>query len=308
MKYFITEALRIFNEKHSLSSDNAVTLDHFKEAKQVLTDWPIEANKVSQQELGQIVIHIETTILALGSLSASALENKNANQILKTDYSAKDMFLGNYLINICNTAMCICRNACDGFDTQARILVRALDERLYQAILLFYSESDYALWHKTDDEAQHKAVHYALFSKKGRLHKRLHQIENELGLDMDETITEWRIKETEYFSAPVHGAGITIHAGSWAFLYGSDRMEPALFGRSSAASIHTLEHTRFQLFHFSVLLKRLLEQRHGWKANLSKYFDLNYEAFHHVACCYSQIWINQELSKNRDNTPPKEPK
>lgn len=252
-----------------------------------------ESRKIQEQELSDELLLVNLACLSIGALAIVSFDSEGGNKVLSKEFAAKDLFLSTWLTNIANTGRSIVRLCEDGFDTQAKMLVRALHERTRQAVILFYSDEDFEKWHDPDSTDNGRSVHYDLFSKKDRLNKRYHIIERSLAnsrSEYDHELVNYRRSSDAFFSESVHGSGASVLLGSFAFEHNSESVNPATFGRASSASISTLSHTSFDLLYFLLVFDALLKDIHNWVPDKSCSFTLGYEAYRHTLI---------ELSKSR---------
>ena len=254
-----------------MSEDIELVIKDIYEIKQEAIE---ESNSHFQKEV-RLIDYISAS---LGALFLATLCNSDKeNEILDKSYPAKDMWLGAHLVNIVNTTLSIKDLCLNGFDTQARSLVRALDERIYQALILFSSAKDYELWKLTEDSKQ---AHYDLFSKKKSIFKKITQLNNKyLSLSTsDHDYYRSLMKESEkYYSDCLHGASDSVIIGSMAYPFGDLNNGPfisSIFGRASSCSYQTLHHVIGQMSYFSYMLNEILEDLHSIK-NVSNNKDID---------------------------------
>ncbi|HXU92711.1 MAG TPA: DUF5677 domain-containing protein [Gallionella sp.] len=229
---------------------------------------------------------------------------EDENVILRKDFAGKDIHLCSFLNNICNTATAAMNLIKQGYDTQARILIRTLDERIYQCMVLFASSEDYENWGKAEEQEDAKQAHYDLFSRKGRILKRVSELEEKyLGLsDHKNEIQAWRKERESYYSMAVHGAASAVLIGSASFALEDDSAHiPNLFGIPSSASSGTLSHMIYQLHGLLLLLPEILNDVHGWHPTVEDELERIYLATSGAATILVRQWI---LEKNsRDSSP-----
>lgn len=280
MNSFVDDALSRFFDEHGQPS---VTKCTWHEGMETLAMCEDESRSIQEANLGDELTGVRAHALSLGSLAVAAHHEQKPNQILSGGFVVSDLHLATWLTNIANTALSIVRLCVDGFDTQARCLLRCLQERTKQAIILFYSSADYEIWHKAFEVNESKEAFYRLFSRKSRLGRRYFEIEKALGFNQEVEILEERREQEEYASLSVHGASVSILVGSFAADHNSDQIKPAIFGRASSASGTTLRDTFWDLTYFQLLLKALLEQVHGWKPQKEQNFVFSYLSYFEAA-------------------------
>ncbi|GMR16198.1 MAG: hypothetical protein BMS9Abin31_0511 [Gammaproteobacteria bacterium] len=223
----------------------------------------IEESNAHFQKKIQLIDYISAS---LGALSLATLSNtEKVNEVLSKDYPAKDGWFSKQLINVINTMLCIKDLCITGFDTQARALVRILDERIYQTLILLSSAEDYKEWGNTEDS---KKTHHALFREK-KILKKMMELEKKyfsLSASAVEYFRELRKNYIKYYSECVHGASDSIFIGAYAYPFGDIDDGPfitALFGRSSSCSHQTLHHVIGQMAYFSEMLNAILIDLHS---------------------------------------------
>ena len=219
-------------------------------------------------------------------------------RILLLDFPANDVNLGNCLLNIANTAIAINKLCLEGLDTQARALVRTLDERLLQTPVLFASADDYKRWHEAQSPEESKSAHYDVFARKKKLHKRHAELETICFGDASQAdVIAWRQANEDFYSMAIHGACSAVQVGSWAFDYESETVRPNFFGTPSSASIGTLKHTRFQLFWFVLLFPVVLEKFHNWRPDEKDSWQQMYMACSEGILKTAHEWLQQKNPK-----------
>lgn len=233
----------------------------------ILKSTITRSEEIQNAELNDEITIVNLACLSIGFLAMAAWERDEENRILDQDFPAKDLFLATWLTNISNTGRSIVRLSEEGFDTQARMLVRCLHERTRQAIIVLYSGDDYQAWHESDSGDDGKSSYYKLFSKKDRLNRRYHAIEQELSggvIDFNHDLIRDRKNSDSFFSQAVHGSSLSVLVGAFAAKHNSDDVGPAIFGQASSSSKSTLMHTHYDLLYFSLILHQLLKTVHSW--------------------------------------------
>ncbi|KJZ16088.1 hypothetical protein TW85_04315 [Marinomonas sp. S3726] len=251
----------------------------------------IEESNAHFQKEERLIDYISAS---LGALSLATLGNTiKENEILDINYPATDMWFSAHLTNIINTVLSIKDLCINGFDTQARSLVRTLDERIYQTLILFSSAEDYDAWKNTEDSKQ---AHYELFSKKKSILKKITKLDSKylsLSASNHDFLRSLRRADEEYYSDCIHGASVSVVIGSLAYPFGDLEEGPfvsSLFGRASSCSFQTLHHVIGQMAYFTYMLNAILMDIHSIQGvNKNEYVDMY---------CTSQskiIKLSQEL-------------
>jgi hypothetical protein len=286
--------LREFNKSQRCDGPQRVTLRKIDSVLQFFRSGPKEAGSALSSRHETEIELCRYNIATVALLSIVARQSEHGHEILGKDFPANDSNLCGFLANISNTAQAALLLVINGLDTQARVLLRTLDERIYQAIILFHSAQDYKIWHAGESSDDARSAHYQLFSRKGRLQKKLRAIEEEyLSSEGDlNELVEWRKEQDEFYSMAVHGSMAAVMVGSWAFAFeGGNVTFPNVFGRASSASTSTLRHLLFQLHHFNFLFPAVLKDVHGWEASKDDDMELAYLAFSALAHNLSLSWI-----------------
>lgn len=289
----IAAALRTFSHEHREVIQNNITLGDIDAFSCLLGQFRSKAHRLQSPRLIRYQTLIYLELAAIGSLSVAASEVGGETKILQPDFPAKDIHLAGSLTNIVNTALAILRLALDGLDTQARVLVRTLNERIFQVLLLYSSAADFEEWQKAQDQLDTKQAWYQLFSRKRRLRRRLRELERALDFDLGDAHETWRDGADADYSAAVHGGSVPVQVGSWAFDYDTGHLTPALYGRASAAAKPTLAHTRWQLFYFILLFSRVLERVHHWKPQLSDPMIAYHVGFRQALIASAHHWVDE---------------
>ncbi len=294
----ITSAiLREFNKEHELKGELKLHLKHIDQlSKFVNTGHDNDKYAISKHYSVELNI-LDLILSSLGALalaSATTGAAENENRILHKEFSGSDIHLCGFLTNICNTAVSAIKLVKQGFDTQARILVRTLDERMYQCLVLFFSSEDYNHWDNAEDQDEAKQAHYSLFGKKNRLLKKVQKIEDKyLGLSNNvANLSGWRKEMDGFYSMAVHGSSAAVLIGSASFSFEDDSTTfPNIFGAPSSASGSTLSHIIFQMYLFLALLPEVLEDIHEWQPNVEDYFERVYMATNKIAIVNIAHWL-----------------
>jgi hypothetical protein len=257
-----------------------------------------ESKKVASPHLKDTIDDIEICVMAINLLALKCMHalahDNRLRVILSEKFPARDINLSGALLNICHTSIAINKLCLEGLDTQARILVRTLDERLMQIPILFSTEQNYREWHAAQTPEESKSAHYRVFAKKKSLIKKYQEIERELfGNEKDEESYKWHLENESFYSMAVHGASNAVLIGSFSFDFESEKVFPNILGRASSASVQTLRHCRFQILWFLLMLERLLEKFHEWTPDLSQDLDSQYAACISIAKATVPEWWSE---------------
>lgn len=308
MKYrkLASEVFRRFNEDPELKGKERINLKTLDSSMRLLKHFPDESEQEISLRYKDETELSKLHILVIVLLSIISRDAEDENPILNTSFPANGNNLCGFLANISNTAQSALILILKGFDTQARILLRTLDERILQAIVLFNSEQDYETWHAGETESDAKSAHYQLFSKKGRLHRKIKAIEKAmLGSEFDaEQIQRWRQEQSDSFSMAVHGSMAAVMVGSWAFSLDDEEkvVFPNVFGHASSASRRSFSHLLFQLFYFNSLFLGLLRSVHDWVPDESNEMQREFLALHGLAISATLKWHREnDESENELN-------
>lgn len=301
-----SELFRRFNKDFELKGQERINLRTLDSSMRLLKHFPDESEREISLEYKDEIELCKLNIVVIALLSIISRDTEDEKPILNESFPANGSNLCGFLANISNTAQSALILILKGFDTQARILLRTLDERILQAIVLFNSEQDYEAWHAGESESDAKTAHYQLFSKKGRLQKKIKALENEmLGSEFDsEQVQRWRQEQNDSFSMAVHGSMAAVMVGSWAFsLHDEEKVVfPNVFGRASSASRTSFSHLLFQLFYFNALFVGLLRSVHDWVPDESNEMQRAFLALHGLAISATLKWHkDQDELENKPN-------
>lgn len=226
-----------------------------------------EANEEAQRHFKTEIELINFIVASLGSLAFATLYKESSpsdNRIIDKEFPATDMWFSNHLTNLVNTILSA-RDLCvNGFDTQARSLVRMIDERIHQILILFSSPNDYKTWKETEDSA---FAHFSLFSKKRSILKKMKRLDEKYLPEIDHLLVKKMREEDErYYSESIHGANVSTIVGSYAYPFGpfdDGTFITTTFGRASSCSFQTLHHIIGKCSYFSFMLYMLLKDVHS---------------------------------------------
>ena len=260
---------QMLSEYEAIKNINSSLLVQFNQVLDGIFENKNEAKDETKKHFRRETEVVDIMAATLGSLALSTMTNKTKNNtVLKKDYPATDWFLHCHITNIVNTLLSIKYLCINGFDTQARSLVRTLDERIYQTLILFSSSDDYELWHKTDDP---KFAHFKLFSRKKAILKKVSRLDTEYLSNINfEILMSLRKESGEFYSDSIHGSAVNILAGSVAYPFSDlddGQFIPALFGRASSCTFQTLHYVIGQTAYFSYMLHKILTDYHSWEVD-----------------------------------------
>lgn len=231
-----------------------------------LPEMKAESLKDSQKHFKKEIELIDFIAAALGGLAFFTMNQRNENILLSSTYPSSDWKFHAHLTDLINTFISIKELCIHGFDTQARSLVRVLDERIYQNLILFSSSEGYKKWAEAESSKQ---AHYELFSKKKFIFKKIKALEEKyLNQKNTQEALIIRKENEEYYSDSIHGASISIYAGSVAYPFGNLDDGPfasTLYGRASSCSYQTLHHSIGQMAYFVIMIGAILEDVHSLK-------------------------------------------
>lgn len=282
-----------FNKLHEAENIEPLDIGTILENHKIFDEFPRASLDYSLRENGLLKDIIEAQLLSISSLALYLTKNFNTDsKVVRSDFPAKDFQLGSSLIDLANTADCAFKLAMSGFSTQSRILIRSLIERIMQIIVVYFDAEDYRKWCDATEIGDSKFAYYQLFSKKGRLFKRYHQIEKELlGYSENCKLKNHRVNDYAFQSMAVHGGSLAVNVGSWSF--NGDQVKPALFG-SACDSLNDISCSiAFQLHNFIRLLNALLEQVHLWKQKESHGLISKFEFYRYSSDIEFGKYINE---------------
>ena len=149
----ISKILRQVNNANRKKTKITVTLNDLDSFAKMCRAFSREAAKQQTPLLQSYIQIIDLEIAAIGALAVATTSfQSRTNQVLHATFPAKDIHLSMSLTNITNTVLAILKLVVNGFDTQARALVRMLDERIYQSTLLYSAPQDFELWHEAQSD------------------------------------------------------------------------------------------------------------------------------------------------------------
>jgi len=207
----------------------------------------------------------------------------------------------NHLIDIANTENSIYKLCRLGFDSQARILLRNLDERLMQTVVLFSNGDDFNKWQVARDETESKQAHYEIFSKKGSLLKKHGKIEQDIfdykSGEME--VRQIRKTESEKLSMHTHGASNSILSSAWRAIPDSEnetRYIPNFLGGFSYNSDETVSETFWRVWYFLKTFRLVLFKYHNWKQDVSNENILAFEFYRFISHELMSEWAEKEIT------------
>ncbi len=296
----VSKLLRAFNSYYKLSGSDRINLKDLDAFFRYISSHDNESNNSIDDSYGEQIYLIVLLLTVFGSLALllediASSKDGHDNTILKSNFSARDIHLCGFLTNICNTASAALSLIKKGYDTQSRVLVRSMEERIYQCIVLFACSEDYAEWDRAEKMVDAKATHYKLFAKKGRLLNKMRVLEKKYlkVSDHDNTLKAWRKENQAYYSMAVHGSNTAVMVGSSSGSLHDDELVcfPNLFGVVSNYSEATLEHIISLLHTLLMMLPKILADVHQWTPKCETDFERLYVASLGLACKFVGDWI-----------------
>lgn len=282
MRDYIDKSFRRSNRE--LRSVHKMSLRELDQHLTTFDSIKRDAKKLSVKHLDGEMFLAKLPVATLCYLALAANRPKDEPKIIARDFPANDFQLACLLTRVINTSICIIQLIRDGFNTQARILVRSLDESLYQTLILLSDPGDYAAYHKVEDAGDTKRVWYELFGGKKRLFRKLAALERRLGMSEAAAaeFMSWREERMEYFGEVIHNGVISTSWGSLAHDFEEDQMHLAILGHACPSGRMTLEHLITQLFHFCRTLHELLLKIHHWVPNQREKYVVKYLIMHRM--------------------------
>jgi hypothetical protein len=250
-------------------------------------------NSLNEQndQLEQIKTGIIAQILSLTFLSLECLKQNKTGNILREDYPANDYQLSAHLIEISNTQTSILQLCSNGFDLQARILLRNLEERLMQIIILFTHEHDFTNWSSAQESEESKTTYYDIFTKKGSLFKKYGVIEKEIlqgfgvnsNREQELNLRAFRKERSDNLSMSVHGASAEVYLRSFN-LSNNDIEEviPSLVGVNISYSLEIVSETFTSMWYFLKLFRLLLFKYHNWEQDFNNENIIAFEFYRFI--------------------------
>lgn len=277
MRDLISESFRRFNREYSL---RAMTMRELDSHLCAFDSLKRDARRLTHEHLAHEVFAAQLPVATLCYLVLAANMDPPRKRIVCNDFPANDFQLACQLTKVVNTAVCIIHLSRDGYDTQARILTRTLNESIYQVLILFSSPKDYELYHRAESSEDTKRIWYELFGGKKRMFKKLMALEQSLGTSrlLSEEMQKWREERMDYYGEAVHHGVFSATWGSLARDFVEDQMHLAILGHASPSSKATLEHLQIQLCLFCKLFHELLLKIHSWTPDLSEPYLQKYLA------------------------------
>lgn len=214
------------------------------------------------------------------------------------------LFVSNHLAWLCNTAIGIRSLVFQGLEPQARVLMRSFVEATYQTLILFNDTEAYTTYLKGMNNEKSKEVHYELFSKRNRLHKRIQALEDELKdsyEDSREAQYKQRINMLEHYSQATHSSSLHILTSSFQ-PDDKDNLQSTILGKVTAESENTLLNCSHEIIYFSILFDHVV--RNKWKITWidgSRDYKLFYDSASLSATFRTYVSKNNNDIANKNN-------
>lgn len=241
-----------------------------------------EAKKLTAKHMETESFLAKLPVACLCYLTLASNRSQAERKIIRGDFPANDFQLACLLTRIVNSSVCIIHLVRDGFNTQARILVRALDESMYQTLILLSDAADYEAYKRVETVEDTKKIWYELFGGKKRLFKKLLALEQRLGMSIDTStaFASWREEQMNYYGEVIHNGAISTSWGSLAHDFDIDQMHLAILGHACPSGRSTLEHVNLQLRQFCMTLHEVLLKIHHWVPDQKDEYVVKYLAMH----------------------------
>jgi hypothetical protein len=151
-----------------------------------------------------------------------------------------------------------------GLDNPARALCRLISELSEQVLVLTYSRDDFRSYIKGKDEKSSTDIWYTLFAK-GKLNRRLDEIEAKLGLDAEirSYILSMRRSNYKFYSQAIHHSYIASMVGAQVSKFGGSSLKLGVFGGENSTIEPTVNFLNFSLWSFLVSFFAILDKHHG---------------------------------------------
>ncbi len=282
MRKSISNCLRQFRRENP--SHHKLLLRDIDSHLSAFDSLKLDSRRLSSRFLTDALYLANLHITPICFLALASNKNKGESEIVRDDFPANDFQLACQLTRIANTSVCIVQLVRDGFDTQARILLRSLNESVYQLLILFSDAADYQIYQGATSVEDTKRIWYELFGGKKRLLKKLSALERVLGVPQRATdyLDSWRAGAMDFYGETIHHGVYSATWGSLSRDFEEDQVHLALLGMASPSSRSTLDHLTFQLQYFSRMIQALLLQVHHWVPDMDSEYVYKYFAMDHV--------------------------
>jgi hypothetical protein len=251
----------ILRAQRDLDASYGQTLKNLVSLESALMSIQKECQAEAGDHLAARIAVVHLYALAFGHLAIAVHPNAGnagpfpATWINPTGKPDPNFILSQGLVQVVNNALAVVRLSCDGFDPQARVLVRVTGELTWQLAVLFSSPELIGMYAGAQTEDEENRVWWDLFGR-GRLLKRMQELDELIGLPphVSAALHQHRRGHQRYYSNSVHPSVTVVGLGSHSRSFGESRFRWALFGAVGTASAGTLGAVIESLFLASAVL------------------------------------------------------
>lgn len=229
-----------------------------------------DGRKANLKNLDESLSLTHLSISCVGLLAVSMYSEKHESQLFPVNWLDEsgrpnaNHVLQCMLAQLANYSLSAALSLEMGLDNPARALCRVISELSEQVLVLTYSRDDFQSYIKNDDEKSSTAIWYTLFAK-GKLNKRLNEIEAKLGFDAETRsyMSSMRRSNYEFYSQAVHHSYIANMVGAQVSKFGGSNLRLGVFGGENSTTEATVNYLNFSLWFFLVCFFAILDKHHG---------------------------------------------
>ncbi|MCL5974765.1 MAG: DUF5677 domain-containing protein, partial [Gammaproteobacteria bacterium] len=289
--------------KLKLDNTDRLTIAGYDEFLTFIDDECNKDVKTNSTELIEEISLAQLFAVSLGLLTMSFNSEESSENLLPLDWISDSLTPNpNFVIQallsqITTYSQSIIKLCQNGFDNPARALVRVTIELIQQTLVLTANKHDLRSYVNAHEDHEASMVWHKLFGK-GKLDKKLTEIEKELGLtdDLINSTKTARQGAHTFYSQNIHHSFTASCVGSRAWSFDDDSSRISLFGGASTSLRVPLNELNTNLWYFNTVFLSILKKIHGIKlSNPEKGFWLPYFAVRDAA---SEIYISGSLQKH----------
>lgn len=241
------------------------------------------------------------SFLALSVYHEGAYEEEllPVNWLSESGKPNPNFVLRRLLTSLLNDSLAIKFLLKEGFDVQARILLRSTLELTWQILILFYNRDDFSRYCKAEFSDEIKKTYFSLFSR-DKTYNKLKEIEsaltNEFEHEMLNSLKKHRQENFDFYSHIAHNSFNSVVFGSMNFIPNTDGLTDGIFGGVTEATEQTLKALNYNLWYFIMIFIAIMVAK--YRKNLT---NLEGEFWGEVFILYSFIKLSQPFKPPTKN-------
>lgn len=261
VRHKLKKALRVANKRFQ-SEGAKVHLGYFDEIAKMFHSKRRDARKYYKKKSYQD--DYNSIYLACISFISLSVFHKNAyeEELLPADWLNEDgrpnpnFVLRRLLTSLLNDSLSIKFLLKEGFDVQARTLLRSTLELTWQILILFFYRSDFIKYCDAESDDKIKEAYFTLFAR-DKTYKKLKNIESTLSSEFEQemlnSLKKQRKENFDFYSHIAHNSFNSVVLGSMNFVPNTNGLSDGFLGGVTEATGQTLKTLNYSLWYFIMI-------------------------------------------------------